>query len=176
MGFYGLDGWGSYDKVNCCFVWKYAQKMLVFREFPFWSSHDHRFWSPTCGLLQRRHDHSPPKACFYLRSPTLGWLITQINFCYRCAIHAPWQYISKLMNITCNRVSLSMPQSNELESKCSLIHDKWVCHNFFETLLDTIVLDQCKASTSTTSCVTCRPFSNGCQINWCTKLRICCNS
>jgi len=46
------------------------------------------------------------------------------------------------MNITCNHVSLSKPQSNELESKCSLIHDKWVCHNFFETLLDTIVLDQ----------------------------------
>jgi len=32
---YGLNGWGSYDKVSCCFVWKYAQKMLVFRGVPF---------------------------------------------------------------------------------------------------------------------------------------------
>ena len=31
----GLNGWGSYDKVSCCFVWKYAQKMLVFRGVPF---------------------------------------------------------------------------------------------------------------------------------------------
>ena len=34
-GTYGLNGWGSYDKVSCCFVWKYAQKMLVFRGIPF---------------------------------------------------------------------------------------------------------------------------------------------
>ena len=26
-GTYGLNGWGSYDKVSCCFVWKYAQKI-----------------------------------------------------------------------------------------------------------------------------------------------------
>ena len=26
------------------------------------------------GLLQRGRDHSPPKACFYLRSPALDWL------------------------------------------------------------------------------------------------------
>jgi len=32
---YGLNGWGSYVKVSCCFVWKYAQKMLVFRGVPF---------------------------------------------------------------------------------------------------------------------------------------------
>ena len=32
------------------------------------------FELPTCGLLQRGRDHSPPKACFYLRSPALGWL------------------------------------------------------------------------------------------------------
>ena len=32
---YGLNGWGSYDKVSCCFIWKYAQKMLVFRGVPF---------------------------------------------------------------------------------------------------------------------------------------------
>ena len=34
-GIYGLNGWGSYGKVSCCFVWKYAQKKLVFREVPF---------------------------------------------------------------------------------------------------------------------------------------------
>ena len=28
-----FNGWGSYDKVSCCFVWKYAQ-MLVFRGAP----------------------------------------------------------------------------------------------------------------------------------------------
>ena len=27
----------------------------------------------TCGLLQRGRDHSPPKACFDLRNPALGW-------------------------------------------------------------------------------------------------------
>ena len=32
------------------------------------------FELPTCGLLQRGRDHSSPKACFYLRSPALGWL------------------------------------------------------------------------------------------------------
>ena len=26
-----------------------------------------------CGRLQSGRDHSPPKACFYLRSPALGW-------------------------------------------------------------------------------------------------------
>jgi len=30
------------------------------------------FELPTCGLLQRGRDHSPPKACFYLRSPAFG--------------------------------------------------------------------------------------------------------
>ena len=25
LGTYGLNGLGSYDKVSCCFVWKYAQ-------------------------------------------------------------------------------------------------------------------------------------------------------
>ena len=30
-GTYGLSGWGSYEKVSSCFVWKYAQKLLVFR-------------------------------------------------------------------------------------------------------------------------------------------------
>ena len=32
---YGLDGWGSYDQVMCCFFWEYAKKMLVFRRVPF---------------------------------------------------------------------------------------------------------------------------------------------
>ena len=26
---YGLNGWDSYDKISCCFVWKYAQKMII---------------------------------------------------------------------------------------------------------------------------------------------------
>ena len=34
-GIYDLDGWGSYDKVSCSFIWKYAQKMLVFSGVPF---------------------------------------------------------------------------------------------------------------------------------------------
>ena len=34
-GIYGLDGWASYDLVSSCFVWKYAQKMLVFRGVPY---------------------------------------------------------------------------------------------------------------------------------------------
>jgi len=30
-----LKWWGSYEKVSCCFVWKYVIKMLVFRGVPF---------------------------------------------------------------------------------------------------------------------------------------------
>ena len=74
-----FNGWGTYDKVSCCFVWKYAQKILVFRGVPFpiiaWPQVVVPFNSRlTCGLLQREWYHSPPKACFYLRSPAFGWL------------------------------------------------------------------------------------------------------
>ena len=62
------NGWGSYDKVSCCFVWKYARKITGFQGSTL---SDHRmttgfgpFELPTCGLLQRGQDHSPPKACF----------------------------------------------------------------------------------------------------------------
>ena len=65
-GTYGLNGWGSYDK--CCFVWKYAQKIAGLQGSTL---SDHcmttgfgPFELPTCGLLQRGRDHSPPKACF----------------------------------------------------------------------------------------------------------------
>ena len=34
LGTYSLNGWGSYEKVGWCFVWKYAQKMLVIRGVP----------------------------------------------------------------------------------------------------------------------------------------------
>ena len=77
-GTYGLNGWGGYDKLSCCFVWKYAQKIAGLQGSTL---SDHRmttgfgpFELPTCGLLQRGRDHSPPKACFILRSPALGWL------------------------------------------------------------------------------------------------------
>ena len=69
-------GWGSYDKVSCFFVWKYAQKNAGLQGSTL---SDHRmttgfgpFELPTCGLLQRGRDHSPPKLC--LRSPALCWL------------------------------------------------------------------------------------------------------
>ena len=39
---YGLNGWGSYDKVSCCFIW---EKCWSSGEYPFRSSHDHRFRS-----------------------------------------------------------------------------------------------------------------------------------
>ena len=42
-GTYGLNGWSSYDKVSFCFIWKYAQKCWSSGEYPFRSSHDHRF-------------------------------------------------------------------------------------------------------------------------------------
>ena len=32
---YGLNGWGSYDEVSWCFIWKNAQKMQVFKGIPF---------------------------------------------------------------------------------------------------------------------------------------------
>jgi len=41
-----LNGVGSYEKVSCCFFWKYAKKKCwSSEEYPFRSSHDHRFWS-----------------------------------------------------------------------------------------------------------------------------------
>ena len=68
LGTYGLNGWGSYDKVSCCFVWRYAQKIAGLQGSTL---SDYRmttgfspFELPTCGLLQRGRDHSPPKACF----------------------------------------------------------------------------------------------------------------
>jgi len=38
MGHLWLNGLGIYDSMggaSCCFVWKYAQKMLVFKAVPF---------------------------------------------------------------------------------------------------------------------------------------------
>ena len=56
LGTYGLNGWGSYDKVSCCFVWKYAQKIAGLHSSGEYPS-DHRmttgfgpFELPTCGL------------------------------------------------------------------------------------------------------------------------------
>ena len=56
------------DKVSCCFVLKYAQKIAGLQGSTL---SDHRmttgfgpFELPTCGLLQRGRDHSPSKACF----------------------------------------------------------------------------------------------------------------
>ena len=76
-GIYGLNGWGSYDKVSCCFVWKYAQKIAGLQGSTL---SDHRmttgfgpFELPTCGLLQRGRDHSPPKACFNWGAQLFGW-------------------------------------------------------------------------------------------------------
>ena len=59
---------GQLDKVSCCFVLKYAQKIAGLQGSTL---SDHRmttgfgpFELLTCGLLQRGQDHSPPKACF----------------------------------------------------------------------------------------------------------------
>ena len=43
-GIYGLNGWGSYGKVSCCFWGEYAQKCWSSGEYPFRSSHDHVDW------------------------------------------------------------------------------------------------------------------------------------
>lgn len=79
-GIYGLDGWASYVKVSSCFVWKYAQKMLHGLQGSTLSDHCMTtgfgpLELPTCGLLQKGLDHSPLKACIYLRSPVLGLVI-----------------------------------------------------------------------------------------------------
>ena len=81
-GTYGLNGWGSYDKVSCCFVWKYAQKIAGLQGSTL---SDHRmttgfgpFELPTCGLLQRGRDHSPPKACFILFEEPSFWLAFKV--------------------------------------------------------------------------------------------------
>ena len=65
---------GGAVMASCCFISKYTG--LQGRTL----SGDHMttgfgpFELPTCGLLQRGRDHSPPKACFHLRSPALSWL------------------------------------------------------------------------------------------------------
>ena len=65
---YGLNGWGSYDKVSCCFVWKYAKKIADLQGSTLSDQRMTTGFGPfelsTCGLLQRGRDHSPPKACF----------------------------------------------------------------------------------------------------------------
>ena len=73
-GTYGLNGWGSYDKVSCCFVWKYAQKIAGLQGSTL---SNHRmttrfgpFELPTCRLLQRGRDYSPPKAVSSGGAPT----------------------------------------------------------------------------------------------------------
>ena len=56
VGHLWRNGWGSYDKVSCCFVWKYAQKIAGLQESTL---SDHcmttgfgPFELPTCGLLR----------------------------------------------------------------------------------------------------------------------------
>ena len=75
---YGLDGWGSYDKVSCCFFWKYAKKNVGLQGS---SLSDHRmttgfgsFELPTCRLLQRGGDHS----LFLFEEPS-SWLAFTVH-------------------------------------------------------------------------------------------------
>ena len=60
LGTYGLNGWGSYDKVSCCFAGLQGSTLSDHRMTTGFSP----FELPTCGLLQRGRDHSPPNACF----------------------------------------------------------------------------------------------------------------
>ena len=83
-----LNGWGIYHLMDKAWVGQLWQsKLFLFGNMPkdagFQGStlSDHcmttgfgPFELPTCGLLQRGWDHSPPKACFYSRSPALSWL------------------------------------------------------------------------------------------------------
>ena len=87
MGHLWLNGWGIYDLMagvghlslkwvaSCCFVWKNAQNIAGVQGSTLSDHHVTTgfgpFELPTCGLLQSGRDHSPPKACFYLRSPVL---------------------------------------------------------------------------------------------------------
>ena len=47
---YGLNGWGSYDKVSCCFVWKCAQKI----DLPIFRCSILDLWS-VCLLIMNIH-------------------------------------------------------------------------------------------------------------------------
>ena len=67
-----LNGWGSYGKL----LPKNAG--LQGSSYPFRSLHDQievpvPLNSQPVAYLQRGRDYSPPKACFYLRNPALGW-------------------------------------------------------------------------------------------------------
>ena len=65
----------------------------------------------TCGLLQRGRDHSPPKACFYLRSSALGW---QSQFC----LVAVYKYTATKQN----GVGLMTPQYfHTIPTSCQLL-------------------------------------------------------
>ena len=56
---YGLNGWGSYDKVSCFFIWKNAHKKIAGLQGSTLSGHHMTtgfcpFELPTCELLQRQ--------------------------------------------------------------------------------------------------------------------------
>ena len=90
-GHLSLNGWGnmvlvghlwpkwvgSYDKVSCCFVWKYAQKIAGLQGSTL---SDHRLTTgfglltPYLWTTTERAGPLPTLGLFYLRSPALGWL------------------------------------------------------------------------------------------------------
>ena len=75
-GTYGINGWGSTGKL--LFHLEICSKNAGLQGSTLSVHRMTTGFGPfellTCGLLQRGWDHSPPKACFYLRSPALRWL------------------------------------------------------------------------------------------------------
>ena len=75
---------GEAVAASCFFVWKYVEKNAGLQESTLSNHHMTTgfgpFELPTWGLLQRGRDHSPPKACFYLRCPALGWLSQRYEY------------------------------------------------------------------------------------------------
>ena len=70
---------------SICFVWKNAQKNAGLQGSTLSDHHMTTgfcpFELPTCGLLQRGQDHSPPKACFRLHNHEFFSSLSSVPHC-----------------------------------------------------------------------------------------------
>ena len=117
------------------------------------------FELPTCGLLQRGQDHSIPKACFYLRSPALGWLSQYYEYTVAKQNGGWTEWVELFITLT---RGMCEPTHGLL---LSLIASWWdVCETCSEhPVLKVLLLDiwGCTAATLLRYVILCASLSNG---------------
>ena len=89
---------------SCCFVWKYAQKILVFSGVPFpviaWPHLSVPLNCQPVAYYREGQDHSPPKACFYLRSPAVDWLSQYYKYTVAKQIGGGGEWVELFITLT----------------------------------------------------------------------------